>query len=137
VHGFARDLTARQVEHYAAVANADDTIGIGVSELDLMQNADDRDALGAGEPLQKPHDFLGRFRVETCDRLIRQQHLGPLRQRAGDCDPLRLTAGQRASPLVRQLGEAYFGEAKARSFKFRSRQATECRAQREMAAECS
>jgi len=48
-----------------------------------------------------------------------------------------LTAGQRAGPLVRQLGEAHFGEANARSFEFRSWQTAECCAQREMAAERS
>ncbi len=116
---FTRHLTARQVEHDAPVANADDAIGIGVGKLDLMQHADDSDALGAREPLQKPHDILGRFRVEACDWFICQQHLRALRQRTGNRDALRLTAGQRASPLVRQLGEAYFSEAKARRFKFR------------------
>ena len=102
-----------------------------------MQHADHRDALGAREPLQKPHDFFGRFRIETCDGLIRQQHLGPLRQRAGNRGALRLTAGQRASPLIRRIRQAYFGEANARRLELRSWQASERRAQREMAAERS
>ena len=55
---------------------------------------------------QPPHDVVGGFRVEACDRLVREQHLRALRERASNRDALRLPAGQSAGALSSQRDDA-------------------------------
>jgi len=92
MHGLARYLAARQVENTAPVANADNSVGIGVGEIHLVQHAEHGDPLGACKPLQQPHDLLGCFGVEARDWLIGKQHSWPLRERPCNGDPLGLAA---------------------------------------------
>ena len=131
----ARDLPARQIERHAPVADADHAIGIAVSQFDLMQHAEHGEPRRAREPLQQPHDVLGRFRIEARDRLVGQQHARTLRQRARDGDALLLAAGERAGALLGEIRETDLGEMIARRFEFATRQAAERGLQSRMPAE--
>ena len=56
-----------------------------------------------------PHDLAqmhaGRG-IEAGGRLVEQQHLGPVHERAGEAEPLLLTAGEHARRLLREIGES-------------------------------
>ena len=52
---------------------------------------------------QQQEDLLRRFRVQTGDRLVGQQHAWVLGQRAGNCDALRLATRERVRAAVGQV----------------------------------
>ena len=51
-------------------------------------------------------DLGSRARVEGAGGLVREQHVGPGDQGAGDGHPLLLSAGQLRGPVTETLGEA-------------------------------
>ena len=86
---------------------------IAQRERRLVQNAQHRQAAFDREPPQQAHDLLGGFRIEARHRLVGEDELRALRQRARDRGALRLAARQgvgalsaeaaRRRPLRRQL----------------------------------
>ena len=70
-----------------------------------MRDEDDRQAVVAIEPLEDVHDLDARSRVEIAGRLVRQQQLRIVDERAGDCDPLLLAAGQLIRMVIEPLAE--------------------------------
>ena len=57
-----------------------------------MGDEDERDADLALDLLQLDLHLLAELEVERAERLVEQQHLGPVHQRAGQRDPLPLAA---------------------------------------------
>src|SRR5215469_18093611 len=97
-----------------------------------MEHAEHSEALRSSKPLEEAHDVFGGFRIEACNRLVGQQHPRPLRQRAGDCDALRLATRQRTGPLRSEIGKADVAEIAARRGELALRQTAEHSAQRGM-----
>ena len=48
------------------------------------------------DPLQLELHLLAQLQVERAERLVEQQHLRPVDERAGERDPLLLAAGELA-----------------------------------------
>ena len=65
-----------------------------VGEVGVMRHQDDGQSLAAVELLKRGHDFGRGLRVEIPGRLVGEQNRGPVDERARDCDPLLLTAGE-------------------------------------------
>ena len=59
-----------------------------------MGDEDERDADLALDRLELDLHLLAQLEVEGAERLVEQQHLGPVDQRAGQRDALALPAGQ-------------------------------------------
>ena len=70
-----------------------------------MKVADHGDAEIPVDALQRVHHHLGVVRIERGDRLVRQNDVGLLHQRAGDRDALLLAAGKLVGALHRQRGD--------------------------------
>ena len=60
-----------------------------------------RHALGPDDGPDQQHDLLPGLGVELAGRLVGQQQPRPVRQRAGDRDPLLLAAGELVGPVLR------------------------------------
>ena len=88
-----------------------------------------------GEPAQQAHDLVGRLGVEARHRLVGEQHLRPLGQRAGDRDALRLAARQGAGALPGERRQPDLVEIAVGGVELRGRQAAERGPQPAMAAE--
>lgn len=58
------------------------------------------------EVAQQAHDVVGGFGVEARHRLVGEQDLRALGERPGDCNALRLPAGESAGTLSGQRCEA-------------------------------
>ena len=90
-------------EQLAAIDDADAVAVLHL--LDVMGGDHDGDAaLGAEAPQIAP-DALARLGVEADGRLVEQQDLGIMDQRAGDLEPALHARGQRAHRLRRPVGE--------------------------------
>ena len=75
-------------------------------EVDVVDVAEHRDVELARDLADEPHHLARDLRVEARGRLVDQQQLRVLDQRAGDADALALAAGKAVGALVDVLGEA-------------------------------
>src|SRR5688572_5848929 len=82
------------VEHNRALAHTDDAIAIVACGLQEMQVGDHGDAVLLVDAAQGVHDDGGVTQIERRDRLVRQQDLRLLHERARDRHALLLTAGE-------------------------------------------
>ena len=67
-----------------------------------MGDEDEGDADLALDLLELDLHLLAQLEVERAERLVEQQHPGPVDQRAGQRDPLPLAAGQLAAGARRK-----------------------------------
>ncbi len=67
----------------------------------LMRHHDDGSA-GSVERIEEIHDLHRCRRIEVASRFVRKNDMGVVHQRAGDCHPLLLSAGQ----LIRAMAES-------------------------------
>jgi putative molybdopterin biosynthesis protein len=93
-----------------------DLAGEAPGFAEVMRRHDHLDAADGDGP-DHVLDRFGRRRIEACGRLVEEEHLWVLGQRARECEPLLLAAGQlarraRAEPVEadqrQQLGDARF-----------------------------
>ena len=75
-------------------AHTDNPRSVLPGQFNRMQIHDGRNFGFRVNPFQIIHDLLCGQRIQGSHRLVRQNDLGLLRQHAGDCDPLLLSAGQ-------------------------------------------
>ena len=96
------------VADHAAVAEADEPRG-EAGHIRLVGHDHDGGAL-AIEFLHERHQFERGAAVERAGRLVGEQHLGVVHQRAGDGDALLLAAGELGRPVFHPLGESHAGQ---------------------------
>ena len=80
------------------------------SDVDVMRRDDEREVELALEGFDQVEDAPASVRVQVPGRLVAQQQLGLLRERAGERDALRLAAGQLGGQVVGLRVEAHEGE---------------------------
>src|SRR3954452_19689043 len=90
----------RAVEHHAPLGHADQAVAIAARQVERMQVAEHGDAEVLVDAQQRIHHNLGVAGIERGDRLVGEDDVGLLHQRAGDRDALLLAAGE----LVGALG---------------------------------
>jgi hypothetical protein len=73
---------------------ADNAIGMGFREADIVQDRNQGEAALAPEFVEQGHDGPGIFGVETGDGFVRQKDVWILHERARDGDPLGFAAGE-------------------------------------------
>src|SRR4249919_3902432 len=93
------------------------------------------EVLMRSEMAEQAHDVVGCFRVEARHRLVGEQHLRALGERAGNRDALRLPARQGARALSGQRCETNRTQIIIGGPTFDSGQAAERRPQPAIAAE--
>src|SRR4051794_19750369 len=91
LHGGARPGAGAVVDDQA-VAHPDDPLGV-LGDVVLVGDQDDRLARVV-EPAEHVHDLVARLGVEVAGRLVGQDDVGVVDQRAGDRHPLLLAAGE-------------------------------------------
>lgn len=92
-------LRCRYIHDDPAARQADNTIGVALRKMNLMQAAHDANAFALRDPAQKfQHADTGAW-VEACNRFVRDDQTGPLRQRTRNRNTLLLTAGERVGAL--------------------------------------
>src|SRR5712664_3850510 len=77
-----------------AETHRDDSIGISLGQLEVVNRAEHRDPVLAVHVAQVVEHHDRRFGVEACDRFVGEEDLGVLGQRPGERDPLLLAAGE-------------------------------------------
>ena len=90
--GIFVESCGRQIEYDTAARQTDDPVGIRAREMYLVQTANDRYALGAGDAMQQIEHARARVWVEACYRLVGENECWTLRQRTGDRNALLLSA---------------------------------------------
>src|SRR5665811_653104 len=80
-HGVV-DFVRLPVEHQGALVEGDCTIGVLVDEIEEVERAQDRDAVGL-DSLEILHDRMGEDRVEAGHRLVGEHDRRVLHQGAG------------------------------------------------------
>ena len=87
-----------------AVHDMDPAVGAG-GQRGVVGHHDHGLAL-VGDVAQDREHLLGRCRVERAGRLVGDDDLGAVGERARDGDALALAAGELVGPLVRMLGKS-------------------------------
>ena len=87
---------------HASVAERHDARAV-LGDVRLVRDEHDRQALLAVEPLEDVHHLDARARIEVAGRLVGQQQLRVVHERAGNRHALLLAAGQ----LVRMMAEPF------------------------------
>ena len=75
-----------------------------------MGDEEEGDADLALDRLELDLHLLAQLEVEGAERLVEQQHSGPVDQGAGQRDPLPLAAGELRRPAVAVAGEPHRGQ---------------------------
>ena len=73
-----------------------DARGRAGGDVGIVGRDDEREPELALQRVDQVEHALAGVGVEMAGRLVAEQQLGPLRERAGDRDPLRLAAGELA-----------------------------------------
>src|SRR5882757_306833 len=95
----------RGVHHDAAGAQADHPVTPAQRQVHLMQAAQHGELALHADLVDQPHDLRRGFRVQRGHRLVGEQDLRLLHERAGHRDPLLLAAGERVGPLERPIAQ--------------------------------
>ncbi len=66
-----------------------------------------RDAALRVQPLKDTHHLDAGSRIEVAGRLVREQQLRVVHERARDCDALLLSAGQLIRVMTKAIGKAH------------------------------
>ncbi|ETW11056.1 6-pyruvoyl-tetrahydropterin synthase [Roseivivax marinus] len=106
VHRLLVEARRLVVEDDPPVAHPDDPVGVFLGLGHVVDVDKDRQLQLSGEVAQEAHDLLGCLGVERGRRLVRQQDLGVLHQRAHDADALALAARQLVGAGVGVVGDA-------------------------------
>ncbi len=93
------------VEDHAAVRHADQPVAIAARQIERMQVAQHGDAVMAVDALQRVHHDARVARIERGDRLVGQNDLRLLHQRARDGDALLLAAREAVGALGGEAGD--------------------------------
>ena len=93
-----------------ALVHDDDRIAHGERLLLVVRDKDERDADRLLNLLQLTLHVLAQLEIERGKRLIEQQHLRFIRECAGDCDTLLLTAGELSDAAVRHAVQIHHVE---------------------------
>ena len=96
--GLLVDLAGRADLLDAAVVEHRDPVREGQRLLLVVGHEEERDADVALDRLELDLHLLAQLEVEGAERLVEQQHLGPVDQRAGEGHALPLAAGERPGP---------------------------------------
>ena len=102
--GRAQLLDPALVEHGQAVAH-------GQRLLLVVGDVDEGDADLALDPLELQLHLLAQLQVQGAERLVQQQHLRLVHDRAGQRDPLPLAAGQLDRLAVAEPGSRTISSA--------------------------
>ncbi len=105
--GHPADVIAGAAPHQRAGAKPDHAAGIALDQVEVVEAADDRYPVLPVELLQVTEDGMGENRIETCHRLVRQDHARLLHQGAGDAHALLLPAGKLARLLAGLRADAH------------------------------
>ena len=105
--GSAVDLERRAGLHDPPLVHHDDAIGHAHGLLLVVGHVDERDAERAVDLLQLDLDLAPHLEVERGQRLVEQEHLRTVDERARQGDPLRLAAGQRRDVALGELRQAH------------------------------
>ena len=92
-----------------------DHLVLGRDLVDQMSRPEHADVLLGAQPADVLDDRLARADVEADGRLVEQQELRPVQQRAGDLDPAQLPARELADLVAGALGELEAGELGGRA----------------------
>ena len=103
---FVLQCPRRAVEHDFSFRHADDAIGEAPGQIDVMDVDDDRDVALSGAAGDQLHDLDRGLGVERRRRLVRQDEIRLLHQRACNADALALSAGKLVSALSGKIPEA-------------------------------
>jgi len=107
------------VADYLPVAHDDHALAIG-GNVQFVRDHDDGDA-GFVQLLEQAHEFNAGAGVEVAGRFVGEQHFRPADERAGDGDPLLLSARKLAGKVVAPLAESAGGWGLCRDPKTRER----------------
>ena len=99
-------LVRRPVEHDRALRQADDAVGEAAGELHIVHVDDHWDAALAGAPRDQLHDLDRGLGIERGGRLVGENEVRLLHQRARDADALALPAGKLVGALGGEFAEA-------------------------------
>src|SRR6185312_4448591 len=97
----------RAVEHDAALAHADNPVGVAFRKLDVVDVDDYRNAARCRLLGHQLHDLHRSFRIERGGRLVGEQQIRLLHQRARDPDALALAAGELIRALLREIAKTH------------------------------
>ena len=114
MRGGVGQFARRAVEDDAAGRHADQAVAIAARQFERVQVADHGDAVVAVDALQRVHDDAGVARIERGDRLVGQNDLRLLHQRARDGDALLLAARQAVGALGGEPGDVELFERRQR-----------------------
>ena len=106
--------SGRAVEHDAARGHADQAVAIAPRQIERMQIADHGDAEMLVDAQQRIHHDPGVARVERGDRLVGEDDVRLLHQRARDRDALLLAAGELVGALGGERGHIELFERRHR-----------------------
>src|SRR5690606_17255837 len=87
-----------------AVAELDDALGV-LRDLRIVRNQNDGVALGR-EILEQRHDLDAAARIECAGRLVCQDDVAAVHERARDRNALLLTARQLVGPVIHSVAQA-------------------------------
>ena len=113
--GVLGDQLARRADGDGlAVRHDRDLVAEALGLLDVVRAHQDRDALGA-QPVDQRPQLLADLRVEADGRLVEQQQLRLVQQRAGDQQAPAHAAAELVDLRLAALGEVRDGERRGRS----------------------
>ena len=99
-------LARRPLRQHAPVAQQHERVAQRRRQIQVVRRQHHRHAALAIEPLEQRRDLELVAEIERRRRLVEQQHVGRLRQRAGDDDALLLAAAERHVRAVGEMGGA-------------------------------
>ena len=73
----------------------------------VVRDVDERDREILLEALQEELHLLAQLQVERAERLVEEQHLGAVDERAGERDPLALAAGELRRLALADVGKPH------------------------------
>src|SRR5216683_8208785 len=88
-----------------AKPHGDDPMGVSLGQLEVVDGAENGDAVPPVHVAQVVENHERRFGIEAGDRLVGEEDLGVLGQRSGERDPLLLATGKRVGPDIGLLGD--------------------------------
>ncbi len=94
----------------AAAVQDGDPVAHGERLLLVVRDVQEGDAHLLLDALELELHLLAQLQVERAERLVQQQHLRLVDDRAGQRDPLPLAAGELRGPAAAVAGQAHHGE---------------------------
>src|SRR5690606_2132671 len=101
------DVLAVSLINEPPLTQPDHVLGIALDKVQVVQAANDRNAVLLVQLLQIIENRAGENGVEAGNWLVRQQHFGLLHQRPRDANTLLLAAAELAGAIVCLLSDAH------------------------------